>query len=349
MKRIFLFLISLVILPFVFQSCETDFDVTAPWQDITVVYGLISQNDSVHYIKINKAFLGEGNALDYAQNPDSASYGNNLEVTLKETSNGNVLRTFTFDTSSVYNKEPGIFYAPGQLVYKSAFKVPADYSSKELIYHLEIRNKSNGKIITSKTPLINNFAIESPRPGQPVINFATEGSIQRVKWTSAKNGKRYNVSLRFWFDEVIGVSRDTIPRYIDWNFNSIKSSSVQGGEALELQYTPSSFFGICKNLIPYKDGSSVSETEVVSRLVNRVEFLFAVAGDELNTYMEVNEPSSGIVQDKPDYTNIENGIGLFSCRYTRTTETPQVKMRVSPLTIERLISENIKFVKKPGD
>ncbi|MBW6491535.1 MAG: hypothetical protein K0B15_10125 [Lentimicrobium sp.] len=349
MKRIPLFLILIFFLPFVFQSCETDFDVTAPWQDITVVYGLISQNDSVHYIKINKAFLGEGNALEYAQNPDSSSYGNNLEVTLKETGNGSVLRTFNFDTTTIFNKEPGIFYAPGQVVYKSAFLIPSDYSSRELTYQLEIRNKSNGKIITATTPLVNNFAVETPRPGQPVINFATEGSIQRIKWTSAKNGKRYNVSIRFWFDEVIGAARDTVPRFIDWNLNSIKSNSVQGGEAMELQYTPASFFSICKNMIPYKDGSSVAESAVISRLVNRVEFLFAVSGDELNTYMEVNEPSSGIVQEKPDYTNIENGIGLFSCRFTRTTETPQVKMRLSPLTEERLITENIKFVKKIGN
>ena len=118
---------------------------------------------------------------------------------------------------------------------------------------------------------------------------------------------------------------------------------------MEIPYSPSSFFSICKSLIPHKEGSEISESSVVSRLVNRVEFLFSVAGDELNTYMEVNEPSSGIVQDKPDYTNIENGIGLFSCRFVRTTETPQVKMRLSPFTEERLISENIKFIKKIGN
>jgi hypothetical protein len=63
----------------------------------------------------------------------------------------------------------------------------------------------------------------------------------------------------------------------------------------------------------------------------------------------VNEPSSGIVQEKPDYTNVENGIGLFSCRYLKTTETPSVKMRVGPSTEERLINENLKFVKKIGN
>ena len=33
--------------------------------------------------------------------------------------------------------------------------------------------------------------------------------------------------------------------------------------------------------------------------------------------MEVNEPSSSIIQERPEYTNIVNGIGLFSCRYNK--------------------------------
>lgn len=351
MKRISLLLLLLSFFPFVFQSCETDFDVIAPWQDITVVYGLISQNDSVHYIKINKAFLGEGNALEYAQNQDSSSYGGNLEVVVKETSNGNVLRTLNFDTTSVFNKEPGVFYAPHQVVYKSAFTVPSDYSSKELVYDLEIRNKISGKVISAKTPLVNNFVFVPP--AQRVINFATEGGTQRIKWTSAKNGKRYNVAIRFWFDEVMVIDKDTIPRFIDWHFNSMKSAMLNGGEPMEIAYTPSSFFGICNSLIPYKEGSEISESSVNSRIVNRVEFLIAVAGDELNTYMEVNEPSSGIVQEKPDYTNIENGIGLFSCRFIKTNEFVDngnvVVIKVSPSTEERLIAQDLKFVKKIGN
>ena len=52
---------------FFMNSCETDFDTTTDWEDITVVYGIIDQNDSMQYIKINKAFLGEGNVLQFAQ------------------------------------------------------------------------------------------------------------------------------------------------------------------------------------------------------------------------------------------------------------------------------------------
>lgn len=348
MKRISFLLLLPVLFICCFSSCETDFDINGEWKDITVVYGLISQNDSVHYLKVNKAFLGEGNVLNYAQIADSSSYFNNLEVVITEKGNNGSLRTFICDTTTIYNKEPGIFYSDQQLVYKANFKIPSDINAQDYIYTAEIRNKVTGKVVSAQTPLVKDFTVETPRPGLLSINFTMEGN-QKVKWNSAKDGKRYNVTIRFWFDEV-NYSNDTIQRSIDWDFNSVKSTSTDGGEPLELSYAPSGFFTTCQNLIPYKN--SEEENAVKSRLVNKVEFLFAVAGDELNTYMEVNEPSSGIVQEKPEYTNINNGIGLFSCRYTKSSQSsyaPGKYMKVSPATEERLISGELKFIKKIGN
>ncbi|MHC1775988.1 MAG: hypothetical protein AB9834_11315 [Lentimicrobium sp.] len=339
MKRRFLTLILPIIALTIFSGCETDIDVTAEWKDITIAYGLISQNDTVHYIKVNKAFLGEGNAYNYAQIADSSSYGDNISVTIIEKSNNGSTRTFNCDTTSVFNKEPGVFYYPRQIVYKTAFRIPADVNSKEYTYNLEIRNKITGKVITSQTPLVKDFTIETPRPGQSSIDFISENN-QKIKWNSAKDGRRYNVSIRFWFDEVFNLY-DTTQRYIDWNFSSVKSATVQGNESMEILYAPLSFYSICSNLIPYSDDR---ENSVTSRLVDRAEFRFAVAGDELNTYMEVNEPSTDIVQEKPEYTNINNGIGLFSCRYTKTASVP-----IGTRTEDKLIEEDIKFVNKIGN
>lgn len=320
-------------------SCETDIDVTAEWKDITVVYGLISQNDSVHYIKINKAFLGDGNAYTYAQIADSSSYGTNIEVTLVEKSITGSTRTFQCDTTTIYNKEPGVFYYPQQVVYKAAFKIPSDINEKQYTYHLEIRNKLTGKVVKAQTPLVKDFSIDTPNPGVTKIEFISENN-QRIKWYSAIDGRRYNVTIRIWFDEVFNLY-DTIPRYIDWDFSSVKASSIVESELLEILYDPQNLYPICKSLIPYKDDR---ENSVTSRLIDKAEFRFAVAGDELNTYMEVNEPSSDLLQEKAEYTNIQNGYGLFSCRYTKTLSVP-----IGTRTEERLIAEDIKFVDRIGN
>jgi hypothetical protein len=55
--------------------------------------------------------------------------------------------------------------------------------------------------------------------------------------------------------------------------------------------------------------------------------------------MEVNEPTNSIVQEKPDYTNITNGLGIFSSRYRKIREK-----KIHPETIEEIQKLNLKFV-----
>ena len=67
-----------------FNSCSNDFDLVDTWKDIPIVYGLLNVNDSVQYIRVEKAFLDEEtSALVIAQEPDSLYYGN-ISVELEE-------------------------------------------------------------------------------------------------------------------------------------------------------------------------------------------------------------------------------------------------------------------------
>ena len=44
-----------------------------------------------------------------------------------------------------------------------------------------------------------------------------------------------------------------------------------------------------------------------------------VGTEDLYTFINVNQPFSSIVQERPSFTNINNGIGLFSSRLTDVT------------------------------
>ena len=112
-----LFLIILII-----SSCETDFKVNADRQEVTIVYGLLDQSKDRQYIKINKAFLVDGNALEMAASSNSTNYNpDSLEVKIykvKEHSFGN------FDTlgyvilnDTVLEKEAGLFSTDNNIVY----------------------------------------------------------------------------------------------------------------------------------------------------------------------------------------------------------------------------------------
>jgi hypothetical protein len=66
-----------------FTSCKNDVEINGEWKDISVVFGLLNQSDTAHYVRISKAFLGEGDALVFAQQFDSLYYRPELlEVTV---------------------------------------------------------------------------------------------------------------------------------------------------------------------------------------------------------------------------------------------------------------------------
>lgn len=345
MKRFYLLLVVLItsFSTIFLSSCETDIDLTADWKDITLVYGVLNQKDSVHYLRINKAFLGDGNAIEYAKISDSSTYYDNLEVTMTESDNIGGTRVFTFDTIHVSDKESGLFYEDGQIAYRSVFKLPSD-KDKEYKYSLKVVNKITGKEITSSTNLVKDFGISTPRPGQPTIDFIST-STQNFKWNTAKNGRRYDAIIRFWFEEVIGT--DTIDRYIDWKLGTLKSATLDGGEELGVQYQTMGLYEISKSLIPRtgNEPDGIREEQVRARLVNKVDFLVVVAGDALNTYLDINQGSSGIVQDRPEYTNIVNGYGIFS---SITSKANSIVLGAQ--TEAKFIAlPNLKFVDKLGN
>ena len=68
------------------------------------------------------------------------------------------------------------------------------------------------------------------------------------------------------------------------------------------------------------------------REIRNISLRFNIAGTELSTYMSVTEPSSSINQEKPNYTNISNGIGIFSSRAVVLWESsidPETEFRIN--------------------
>ena len=101
MKKIFL-IFSVFLL--VFPSCETDFDVYAAWEEITVVYGLLDQNQDRQYIKINKAYLGSADALQIAQITDSINFlPENMVVRLYKLHAQDTVNFINLDTTTNIN------------------------------------------------------------------------------------------------------------------------------------------------------------------------------------------------------------------------------------------------------
>ncbi|MCF8217724.1 MAG: hypothetical protein K9I29_01750 [Bacteroidales bacterium] len=288
-----------------FWSCETDVDLNDEWQDIPVVYGLLSQNDQVHYIRINRAFLGEGDAMKMASELDSIIYDpKNLDVRLIEMNGDNPVRSIPLDTTLVTNVDSGVFHYPEQIVYRTqpnSVELSTNYT-----YHLEIYNKKYDKYIESETELIHDFSIKRPLAGQTMVNYTSPFPTD-VIWRTAENGRLHQLSIRIYYTNYFD-SGNTERKTLNWNFPSKEASDLGGGEEQKTQIRGQQFYVFLKNSIP--------ERSDVERTLDSVRYIVSVANDNFNIYMKVNEPSNSIIQERPEFSNVSNGIGLFASRYS---------------------------------
>lgn len=309
------FLTLTLFIAFTFTSCETDFDLDAPYQDYTIVYGLLEKTEEgvadSAFIKITKAFLG-GDASQVAQIEDSSEYQQKLDVTLTRYRNGNQIGDpVVFDTITRNNKDTmGDFYAPTHQMYYALMEV--DEESK-----YDLRIVVGNKVVTAETYIVNSFSIK--KPGQAkLINYVPGSPPMAFEWVVSEYARSYEAIIRFHFKEVWAGMPDTVYRYIDWYKGSRVNQSVSIGNTLTLNYPADLFYTSVTNTVPYFDANK--EAKVLARYSGRAEYIIYAATEELTIYVNVNNTNSNsIVLERPEYTNINNGFGIFSSRCTQTT------------------------------
>lgn len=280
---------------FIIHGCKTDFEVVAPYKEIPVVYGLLNASDSLQYIRIQKAYLGEGNALTMAQNADSIYYPDILDVKLEEfNSNGTFIRSINL-IRDVQPKEEGVFASMVHYIYRTqGEKIFAQYH-----YKLSITNRETGTVFTSQTEVVDDLNVLKPTPFPSQINWL--GFPYAIEYSPFEEGYLYQLIIRFYYTERNVFTNDTKLKYLDWKFP-------------ERTKNESSAFTIGNSDFFIFVASQLEPDPSVKRHAVEFEFYFHVAGKAFTEYIQVNTAPTGINQEIPLFTNINNGLGIFSSR-----------------------------------
>jgi hypothetical protein len=282
-----------------FQSCSTDVDLYADYKEITVVYGLLDINQDTNFVKITKAFLGPGNALLFAKEPDSNNFPGKLDARLVEMVNGHTQREIILDTMTVHDKEDGVFYAPNQLVYYTTEAIHAGS-----VYELIIKKGGDEEDITSSTGIVggNSFQILNR-----FMNFSSTSSKSAVSFSPADNAHVYEVVMKFHYKETL-PGQATTDECMIWSLgmHSITELALEQG-IYNVPYQSDAFF---KRL-----GTDIgADTLNVDRVIGDFEICVSAGGQELYNYITVNSPSSSVSQNVTDFSNVNGGYGVYSSR-----------------------------------
>jgi hypothetical protein len=296
---------------FIISSCNTEVNLIGEYKTVPVVYALLDQSDSLHYFRINRTFLGQGNAFEMAQIPDS-SYFENVNATVTEIlANGNIGRVWQLRDTIIDGKsENGVFFAPQHKVYYFATPTiqsnPAQSLQPDAKYRLEVKINNGQFIVRGETKLVRDVALTAPSPQASFVFIGNQGDYRSVPFTWTKgNARRFNFRLAFHYKEfdVNGVRYD---KSFDWNLGEYMSNPTNNVTA---SANGELFYQLVKNNVPV-------DNNIVKREHTYFVITLVAGSEELHNFISANQPTTSLAQNKPSYTNLEGGIGIFSSRYT---------------------------------
>jgi hypothetical protein len=320
-------------------SCDTEVNVNDDYAAIPIIYGLIDVSDSVHSVKINKTFLGTLDANDMATVRDSSEYTSVNAVIERYNGGDQPSQTFSLDEVEVDTKDSGLFYYPSQTIYQ--------FEEEDLpssgTYRLKVDINNGERSIEASTKLVHLIEIfrttDWARLKATGLRFADSDTIlsgHELSIVPPQNSKRVQVKALFHYWDVLANNGDTtqVARAVEFNLGTKTVENPILPKELRFFFTGSQFFESILAFVPDFD-----ETPgLVQRIPENMDFEVTFAGEDLHFYMEVNEPSGDLNQEKPEYSNVEGGYGIFSSRLRMLFSERELnqEIRLSSATLDEL-------------
>lgn len=313
-------------------SCEEKVELNAPYQSDTVVFGILDPAVDTQWVRINRTWLGDSNNLDAAAIRDSSEYPVDAFV-------GEV-RKWTFGTQdkawelqSVERQDKddnGIFFGPAYTAY---YFVPDEELSPNAEYEIYLEF-TDGRTVYSSTNIIEEVtgAFSAPQVNTAFgWGFGTSTGQYNdfnCKWTSSENAKLYELSLDIYYteytytDETLSELVSTELKTLNWSLGSEVSepSDPFVAEQMSREINGEQFFSFLDARL-----NAPNKRYEIGRLGNHpvngnpdywwvTDVVLTMGNEELYTYIEVTSPVTGIIQERPEYTNVNNGLGLWASR-----------------------------------
>ena len=307
------------------QGCDNEIDLLSEYREIGVIYGILNYADSVHVVRIQKAFLGKGDANQMAQVSDSIYYPDILDVRLIREQNGQQVETIPMTRFNGDDKEEGTFASSPNILYHTNGE--QIYSDSD--YKILVTNTETGYQFYATTPVVDSLKIYNPTPGQ-LVNWSQNDFTMR--YSLSPEAYLYNLTIRFHYgEEVIGTGT-VVPKYIDWVFANDLYSSPQGSTTVEKDLSGEDF---CRFV-----ADKLNPEPNTVRYAGNLDFILVGGGKVLANFIRINQSSSTLLTSAPSYTNVENGLGIFSSRYISSRNSVQlhpssiVQLKTNPYTAD---------------
>ncbi len=310
---------------FLFFSCSNDFDLTEGKTELPVIYGLLSQNDTAVYVRVEKVFVDEDIEPKILASDPNNLYYDDITVELKNlrTNDSYIMKRVDGNLEG-YPRSEGIFVQSPNILYKlHNDELQGGILGDTSRYEITLK-KEDGSVIASSTTRVLRKLLESD-----IASPSASGSLAfeynrdlNISFRSDKFAFTHDIAIIIHYtEEKNGVSSDKSLRWpIAKNFAANQPFN------LNIQYAVRgrAFYEFLK--------SSLTVDPLINRFLKSGSIEIISGGEEIKNYVSIVQANIGITSsgEFPTYTNIKNGVGLFSSR-------------------TRLLRENINFANPTRD
>ena len=284
----------------ILSACDNELDLIEEWKDIPIVYGIVDPSDTAHYIRVEKAFVdAEVSGADLALFADSLYY-EGMEVQLVKGTNGTPITLERVDGNlEGYPRQEGAFAQAPNFLYKVRAEDLNLQGEETLNLYLKPEGQEARQV--SSTRVIGDYDFLRPRPDDPEkINFSYANHLT-IRWNPAANAVDYEIYILVHYTEKEKTAPDTdyVPRFVTW-----KAATGVEGNSVMIE---------SKEFFVFVNGAIQPEENLV-RIFKSLEFRILAVGEEVSDYIEIGGANLGITssQEIPQYSNIEDGLGIFS-------------------------------------
>jgi hypothetical protein len=258
-----------------------------------------------------------------AQVTDSIYYPDILDVQLVRVQNGSEIQSIPLTRFIGPDKVPGFFPVSPNILYKTN----GEQIFGDSEYIVRVLNTQTGNRFSAETPVVDSITISRPTANQ-TISWVTDPFTAR--YNTAPDGFLYNLTIRFHFVEEIAGSNNPQSKYIDWNYATDLISNPVNTNQIEKDIEGEDF---CKFV-----GQKLDPVPNMVRTAGGLDFIVSCGAKVMADYIRINQSISSVLTSIPNYTNVENGTGIFSSRFisrrlnVQLSTTSKQQLEESPYT-----------------
>lgn len=290
-------------------SCNNEVELAGPYKNIPVVYGLLDYRLDTNFIRVNKAFLGNGNALVYAQQQDSIYY-DTLHVYLLKYPNPSATQhsdsIVLFKTVNAVHKDSGIFAYMDNILYATTKNI--DHSAT---YELNVYMPKWTQNVKAKIKLCGPIVFSNPLNLSTLIRFESTTANTppfSFRWTNDANTKVFQFAIRFnYYEWPLSNPSNVVVKSAYREFAPFDGSTSLNNGNVVFQVSKDEFYSTLT--------SNIAPNPNVARRVKDIDLMVTQIAPDLQKYIEINKPTYGLVNKTGSYTNLSgDALGIFSSR-----------------------------------